>query len=106
MKKTIIARCIPVLLLATTVLAEGEPKKDVLIRRRAEADGPHFNVNLARDDRHGPREMEKVAYLGIETMPVDSTVAAQLGLPRGTGVVVRRVADGSPAAGLLQPHDV
>jgi hypothetical protein len=53
-----------------------------------------------------PAELEKVAYLGVETAPVDPTVAAQLGLARGTGVVVRRVAEGSPAAGVLQPHDV
>ena len=50
--------------------------------------------------------MEKVAYLGVETMPVDATVAAQLSLPRDTGLAVRRVADGSPAASLLQKHDV
>lgn len=106
MKNPIIARVIPVLLLATTAFAESEPKKDILIRRRVETDGPHFNMQFARDGQPGPTEKEKVAYLGVETMPVDPTVAAQLGLPRGTGVVVRRVADGSPAAGLLQPHDV
>jgi serine protease Do len=103
MKNPVIVRLIPALLLATTVFAEAEPKKDVVIRRRVEADGPRFHHKLDRDD---PAEMEKVAYLGVETMPVDPTVAAQLGLPRGTGVVVRRVAEGSPAAGLLEPHDV
>ncbi|HEY8993617.1 MAG TPA: PDZ domain-containing protein [Lacunisphaera sp.] len=106
MKNPIITRVIPVLLLATTAFAQGEPKQDVVIRRRFETGGPHFNVQFARADSPGPAEMEKVAYLGVETMPVDPTVAAQLGLQRGTGVVVRRVAEGSPATGLLQPHDV
>lgn len=105
MKNPIIARIIPVLLLATTAFAESEPKKDITIRR-VQTDGSRFNTKLDHDGPPGPAEMEKVAYLGVETMPVDPTVAAQLGLPRGTGVVVRRVAEGSPAAGLLQPHDV
>jgi serine protease Do len=105
MKTLIISRIIPVLLLASTAFAEGEPKKDI-IRRRIQTDGSHFETRLDRDGPREQAEMEKVAYLGVETMPVDPTVAAQLGLPRGTGVVVRRVAEGSPAAGLLQPHDV
>jgi serine protease Do len=105
MNKPILVRIIPALLLVTAAFAEAEPKKDIVIRRRVEADGPRFNIKLDRDNA-GPVEMEKVAYLGVETMPVDPTVAAQLGLPRGTGVVVRRVAEGSPAAGLLQAHDV
>lgn len=103
MNKSILVRIIPALLLVTTAFAEAEPKKETNIRRRAEMAGPRFHHAL---DQNGPAEMEKVAYLGVETMPVDPTVAAQLGLPRGTGVVVRRVAEGSPAAGLLQPHDV
>ncbi len=39
-------------------------------------------------------------------MPVGRTVAAQLGLLRDTGLVVRRVAEGNPAAGVLQEHDI
>lgn len=103
MKNPIIIRLLPALLLATAAFAEGEPNKDVLTRRRVDVDGPRFHQRIGEK---GPAEMEKVAYLGVETMPVDSTVAAQLGLPRGTGVVVRRVAEGSPASGLLQAHDV
>lgn len=105
MKTPILIRFLSALLLASAVTAVAEPgaKKDVLIHRGvAKGAGPH-HFKLAEG---GPHEMEKVAYLGIETMPVDPTVAAQLGLPRGTGVVIRRVAEGSPAAGLLQPHDI
>lgn len=106
MKNPIVTRLLPALLLvaATTAFAEPEVKKDVIIRRHAvQGEGPHFNMKL---DGPGPVEMEKVAYLGVETMPVDPTVAAQLGLPRGTGVVIRRVAEGSPAAGVLKEHDI
>ena len=100
MKHSIIIRIIPALLLATTALAQGEPprkdvKKEVVIRSHATIDDPHFEM-----------EKEKVAFLGVETMPVGRTVAAQLGLPRDTGLVVRRVSEGSPAAGLLQEHDI
>ncbi len=94
MKNPIIARIIPVLLLATTAFAAPEAKKEIVIRH-VDRDGPGPEV-----------EKEKVAYLGVETLPVDRTVAAQLGLPRDTGLVVRRVADGSPAASLLKEHDV
>ena len=110
MKNPIVTRILPVLLLTvvTTAVAGPETRKDVIIRHGAvNVGGPggpqHFNARL---DGPGPIEMEKVAYLGVETMPVDPTVAAQLGLPRGTGIVVRRVAEGSPADGLLKPHDV
>lgn len=106
MKNPIVTRLLPTLLLvtATTAFAEPEVKKDVIIRRHAlQGEGPHFNMKL---DGPGPVEMEKVAYLGVETMPVDPTVATQLGLARGTGVVIRRVAEGSPAAGVLKEHDI
>jgi serine protease Do len=104
MKYPIVPCLLPLLLLATAAqAAEPEVKQEVIIRRHAAPLGepPEF------DSRPGePMEMEKVAYLGVETTPVDPTVAAQLGLARGTGIVVRRVADGSPAAGVLQAHDV
>jgi serine protease Do len=104
MKNPIVIRLIPLLLLVTTALAEGEARKDVVIRRgTVRGEGPQHAFRM---ERGGPLEMEKVAYLGVETMPVDPTMAAQLGLARGTGLVVRRVAEGSPAEGLLQPHDI
>ncbi len=106
MKNKLVSYLVPALLLATSALAEGEPKKEITIRRRTEGGDPHFNIKIDRDGPPGPVEMEKVAYLGVETMPVDPTVAAQLSLPRGTGAVVRRVAEGSPAASLLQKFDI
>ena len=106
MKNKLVSYLIPALLLASTTLAEDEPKKEINIRRRTEGGDPHLNVEFHRGGPPGPVEMEKVAYLGVETMPVDATVAAQLSLPRDTGLAVRRVADGSPAATLIQKHDV
>ena len=105
MKNKLASILIPVLLLATSALAETEPKKEITIRRRVEGEGAHMNVRIDRDGL-GPVEMEKVSFLGVETMPVDPTVAAQLGLPRDMGLVVRRVAEGSPASSLLQQHDI
>lgn len=58
--------------------------------------------------RHGDekREMETVAFLGVETMPVGAALTAQLGLAKDTGLVIRHVVPESPAAGVLQAHDV
>jgi hypothetical protein len=102
MKNPIITRLIPALLLATTAFAESEApkkeiKKEIIIRHGPEAGGSHFTEEM---------EKEKVAFLGVETMPVGRTISAQLGLPRDTGLIVRRVSEGSPAAGLLQEHDI
>lgn len=49
---------------------------------------------------------EKVTFLGVETAPVPPPLAAQLGLGHDMGLVVTRLADASPAAGVLQQHDV
>ena len=48
----------------------------------------------------------RVTYLGIQTAPASPSLAAQLRLEEGTGVVVVRVEREAPAAGFLQPHDV
>jgi hypothetical protein len=103
MKYPIITRIVPALLLATmpALAANEAPKKEIrkeIVIRHGGDGGPQpLNQEM---------EKEKVAFLGVETMPVGRTVAAQLGLPRDTGLVVRRVSDGSPAAELLQEHDI
>ncbi len=70
------------------------------------------------DGEHGPAphrvirrigesgETESVTFLGIETGPVSPTLAAQLGLSEGTGLVVNPLVPASPAAGVLKPHDI
>jgi len=59
--------------------------------------------------QHGertPHEMETVAFLGVETSSVSATTATQLGLPRGTGLVVNHLVPKSPAADVLKVHDI
>jgi serine protease Do len=51
-------------------------------------------------------EKETVAFLGVETSPVSAAMTAQLGLPRGTGLVVNHVVPKSPAIDVLKPHDI
>lgn len=51
-------------------------------------------------------EMETVAFLGVETGPVSPAVSTQLGLQRGTGLVVNHIVPKSPAVGVLQQHDI
>ena len=50
--------------------------------------------------------MEKVAYLGVVTKPVGDVIRHQLGLTKGTGLVVEYVAPESPAEGRLEEHDI
>src|SRR5262249_44201704 len=38
--------------------------------------------------------------------PVSATMASQLGLQRGTGLVVNRIVPKSPADGVLNDHDI
>jgi serine protease Do len=51
-------------------------------------------------------EKEKVTFLGVETSPVSNTVAAQLGLAKGSGLVVNHIVPDSAAAGALQENDI
>ena len=54
---------------------------------------------------HGPR-MEKQAFLGVATSPLDASLQAQLELQPGFGLLVRHIHPGSPADGALELHDV
>ncbi|MCF7687449.1 MAG: PDZ domain-containing protein [Cephaloticoccus sp.] len=56
--------------------------------------------------REGTPEMETVTFLGVQTEPVDQTLTVQLGIAKGTGLVVQDVVADSPAAGTLQEHDI
>lgn len=53
-----------------------------------------------------PREMEPVTFLGVEAGPVSATLASQLGLTEGNGLVVNHVLPDSPATGMLKQHDI
>ncbi|HOX06304.1 MAG TPA: PDZ domain-containing protein [Planctomycetota bacterium] len=62
----------------------------------------------------GPRGMEaipvkrvKAAYLGVVAEPADAALRAQVKLPEGVGLVVRKVAEDSPAAAAgIRVHDI
>lgn len=51
-------------------------------------------------------QMEKRAFLGVATTPVEPSLRAQLKLNEGFGLLVQHVADESPAADVIEPHDV
>jgi len=91
-------------LVAASLAPSAWAEKEITIRR-IDKDTPQHGPMIHRggDDR---MEKEKVTFLGVETAPVSRTLAAQLGLGRDTGLVVTRVAEGSPAADLLKEDDV
>lgn len=91
------------LLTALVAGAHGEEKKDVVIRH-VDRLTPRITVSVDKDPRR--IEIENVTFLGVETGPVGRTLSAQLGLPRDVGLVVSRVADGSPAASVLKENDI
>lgn len=77
-----------------------EDRKDLRVLTGPEGRRPFFKPNGDR------MEKEKVTFLGIETSPVPTTLSVQLGLARGTGLVVEQVAPDSPAAASLKQHDI
>ena len=91
------------LLLLACIAASAASAKDVIIRH-TERQQPRI---VLVDDKEKPaREMETVAFLGVETSPVPRTVAKHLGLARDMGLIVERVAKDSPAAAVLQEDDI
>jgi hypothetical protein len=51
-------------------------------------------------------EREKAPFLGVETARITPALTAQLALPRNVGLVVREIVPDSPAAPVLQQHDI
>jgi len=81
---------------------EKKEKKEMrVIIGSGEGQGPRHVFRMG-----GPHEMETVTFLGVETRPTDPTLADQLGLASGTGLIVRNVAPESPAAAVLKRNDV
>ena len=63
-----------------------------------------MRIIRSHDPQGAPKE--KVAFLGVQTAPVSPTLAAQLGLPADTGLVVMSVVPDSPAGPVLKEHDI
>ncbi|HTL66797.1 MAG TPA: PDZ domain-containing protein [Lacunisphaera sp.] len=95
-------RLAPALALAVLLPAARAESKTVM--RRIDIDTPHHVVWHGEADDEGVKE--PVTYLGIETGEVTRTLGAQLGLPKGVGLVVMRVLDKGPAAESLKEDDV
>jgi serine protease Do len=88
-----------------TPKADTKTRKEIRVITSGEggpASGPH---RIIRRPGEGG-EMESVTFLGIETGPVSPTLAAQLGLSEGSGLVVTQVSPKSPAANALKRHDI
>lgn len=77
----------------------------VIVGPGAEDGGPH-RAHRRMVFKGGKPEMETVAFLGVETAPVGPTLAAQLDLAPGIGLVVNNVVPDSPAAAVLKKHDI
>ncbi len=67
---------------------------------------PERGQRMLHRKERGEIEKETVAFLGVETGPVSPAVSTQLGLQRGTGLVVNHLVPQSPAAAVLQQHDI
>ena len=80
-----------------------EDKKSMRVLTPA---GRDSRFGLREGERREKLEMESVPFLGVETAPVSTTTSIQLGLPRGTGLVVNNVIAKSPAEGVLKEHDI
>ncbi|MBX3738209.1 MAG: PDZ domain-containing protein [Candidatus Didemnitutus sp.] len=86
---------------ATTVVRHVDPN----VVRIQVSDPIHVRIEKGeKSEKQLP--VEKVTFLGVETGPLPEVLASQLGLGDGMGLVVRRVAEDSPAVGVLKEHDV
>lgn len=86
-----------------------EVKREIRVVTKDAADAPGMPETHRRMKfihAGAPLDLEKVAFLGVQTAPADPALAAQLGLPRSTGLVVTDVVPDSPAASVLKVHDV
>lgn len=79
-----------------------EPRKEMRVVSPPERE----RRMMVRRPENAEIEKEMVAFLGVETGPVSPAVSTQLGLQRGTGLVVNHIVPDSPAAGALQQHDI
>ena len=54
----------------------------------------------------GTAYAEKIAYLGVATVPVEPVAAYQLNLPDGVGLAVMEIAEDGVVKGKLEEHDI
>lgn len=75
-------------------------------RRGAPEAGPGLERRMQQGPRRDWNEVERTTFLGVEVTLVPPVLGAQLGLAKGTGLVVERLSPRSPAANILKEHDV
>jgi len=114
--------------LAVATLGFAQEKKQIIVRqvdgaapqvtvKSGEPGEKQIRVRVGSASAAGPSgeafhwvgdgaEKEKAAFLGVETAPVGPTLATQLGLKPGMGLVITRISKDTPAAAVLQEHDV
>jgi hypothetical protein len=97
---------LPLLAVAAGPLVGAEVKALRVLAQAGPATADKVERRVTIRHAGAPAEMEKVAFLGVSTGPVSPTLAAQLGLTPGAGLVVNQIVPASPAAGVLQVHDV
>lgn len=86
---------------ASATAEKKEEKKELRVISVSPGDGEHrVRVNTRAIEK------EKVTFLGVETSPVSNVVASQLGLSKGSGLVVNHIVPDSAAAGVLQENDI
>ncbi len=95
----------PALRAADEKPAPKEEKRELRVLAAPPAERRVF-VQTRDGERRPNTERETVAFLGVETSAVSATLAAQLTIPRGSGLVVNHVVEKSPAAGVLKEHDI
>lgn len=93
----------PMLRAAEEKVAEKEEKKSM---RVLSSSGRESRFGLRDGERREKLEKETVPFLGVETSPVPMATSVQLGLPRGTGLVVNHVVAKSPVDGVLNEYDI
>lgn len=76
------------------------------VRVLRDASGAEHRLEWHEDGVPAAGRLERVPFLGVRVVPATAALAAQLGLPEGTGLVVEHVTPKSPCEGILQEHDV
>jgi serine protease Do len=91
----VLAACMPALRAAEEKTAPKEEKRELRVLAAPSAERRVF-VQAREGERRPNPEKETVAFLGVETSAVSATLAAQLPIPRGSGLVVNHVVEQSP----------
>lgn len=91
---------------SASAFAETVEKKEMRVLSNGDDDATVATPHTRRVIRQQHHEMESVAFLGVETRPVDPVLKETLDLSSGAGLVVMQVVPNAPAASVLKRYDV